>query len=43
LLVTPKKPIELIQWIDARIIASGVSEDQIKHRYKKTVPVAPPK
>jgi hypothetical protein len=42
LFVTPKKPIELIQWIDARIKASAVSEDQIKQRYKKPV-VAPPK
>lgn len=37
LLVTPKKPAELIGWIDAAIERSGVSEQSIRQLYQVSV------
>jgi hypothetical protein len=33
LLITPKKPAEIIRWIDATIKLSGVPEDVVKQRF----------
>jgi hypothetical protein len=36
--VTPKKPSELIEWIDAAIQASGVTKEQLIELFKIATP-----